>query len=70
MRRPANGINRTVFKADWSKDGRKAGPVRNSVMLSVGKPDLVIAFPGGRGTADMVRKAKAKGVPVEELAGV
>ena len=27
------------------------------------KPDLVVAFPGGRGTADMVRRARKAGVP-------
>lgn len=30
--------------------------------------DLVVAFPGGRGTADMVRQARARGVPVREVA--
>jgi hypothetical protein len=33
--------------------------------LRKGKPDLVIAFPGGRGTADMVARARKAGVPVE-----
>jgi hypothetical protein len=33
-------------------------------MLDMEKPDLVVAFPGGRGTADMVRRAKAAGVRV------
>jgi hypothetical protein len=33
------------------------------------KPDLVIAFPGGRGTADMVKQAKAAGVPVHFALG-
>ena len=28
------------------------------------KPDLVLAFPGGRGTADMVRRAKEAGIRV------
>ena len=37
-------------------------------MLDEGKPDLVIAFPGGRGTADMVRKANRAGVKVVEIA--
>ena len=46
-----------VFYADWSV-GRKAGILRNQKMLDEGKPDKVIAFPGGRGTADMVRRAK------------
>jgi UDP-N-acetylmuramoylalanine-D-glutamate ligase len=29
-----------------------------------GKPDLVVAFPGGRGTANMVEQAKQAGVEV------
>jgi hypothetical protein len=33
-------------------------------MLDEGKPDLVVAFPGGRGTADMVSVARAKGIEV------
>lgn len=55
------------FPADWSL-GRKAGPIRNQRMLDEGKPDLVVAFPGGRGTADMVRRARQSGVPVKEIA--
>lgn len=54
------------FPADWEAHGRAAGPIRNARMLAEGRPDLVLAFPGGRGTADMVRKAKAAGVPVVE----
>jgi hypothetical protein len=56
-----------VFKADWDKYGRAAGPKRNAAMLKQGKPDLVIAFPGGKGTADMVRRAEAAGVPVRRV---
>lgn len=44
------------MKADWSK-GRGAGPVRNQRMLEDHAPAVVVAFPGGRGTADMVRRA-------------
>lgn len=57
----------TVFKADWSRHGRAAGPRRNEKMLYEGKPEYVIAFPGGRGTAHMVRIAKAAGVTVFEI---
>lgn len=53
-----------VYKADWDKHGRAAGPIRNQRMLDEGKPDLVIAFPGGKGTADMIRRAKKAGVEV------
>ncbi len=52
------------FPADWQRDGKAAGPIRNSRMLAEGRPDLVVAFPGGRGTADMVAKARKAGVPV------
>jgi aspartokinase-like uncharacterized kinase len=51
--------------ADWAQHGAAAGPIRNQRMLDELSPDLVLAFPGGRGTADMVRRAKARGFPVE-----
>lgn len=55
------------FTADWDQHGRAAGPIRNQQMLDEGKPDLVVAFPGGRGTADMIRRAKKAGLPVREI---
>lgn len=63
----SEGANVAVYPADWKTHGRAAGPIRNQQMLDEGKPDLVLAFPGGRGTADMVRRAKAAGVPVREV---
>lgn len=62
------GGRQRIFPADWKVHGKAAGPIRNQRMLDEGKPDLVIAFPGGRGTADMVRRAKAAGVQVLEIA--
>lgn len=44
--------------------GHVLGPARNRRMLVEGKPDAVVAFPGGRGTADMVDQALAAGVHV------
>lgn len=55
------------FPADWKKHGRTAGPIRNQHMLDEGKPDLVVAFTGGRGTADMVRRSREAGVEVREF---
>ena len=52
------------YPADWKRDGKAAGPIRNAKMLAEGNPDLVIAFPGGNGTAHMAKIAKAKGVHV------
>lgn len=56
------------YPANWKKHGRAAGPKRNQQMLDEQKPDAVIAFPGGRGTADMVRRAHVAGVRVVEVA--
>lgn len=53
--------------ANWKRDGRGAGPIRNQKMLDAESPDIVVAFPGGSGTADMVRRARAAGVPVLEM---
>ena len=38
--------------AQWTRDGRAAGPVRNRVIGDDWTPDMLIAFPGGRGTQD------------------
>ena len=47
------------------KYGQKnpAGIIRNAVMASM-RPDLVLACPGGRGTANMVETARKKGLQV------
>ena len=54
--------------ADWKRHGRAAGPIRNQEMADAGA-DLVIAFPGGAGTADMVGRARSAGVPVLHVDG-
>lgn len=64
------GIPVRTFPADWKTWGRAAGPIRNQQMLDEGRPDLVLAFPGGKGTADMVGRAKAAGVRVVEATKV
>lgn len=62
------GVPVETYEADWENQGTFAGPARNARMLAEGRPDLVIAFPGGRGTADMARKARKAGVQVVEIA--
>jgi len=52
------------FKADWDRDKKAAGPIRNQRMIDEGKPNLVVAFPGGRGTTDMVSRAKKARIQV------
>ncbi len=52
------GIDTATYFADWHNFGRSAGPRRNLQMLDEEMPDAVVAFPGGSGTADLVRKAQ------------
>jgi UDP-N-acetylmuramoylalanine-D-glutamate ligase len=62
----SKGIAVSAYYADWAKHGKAAGPLRNQRMVDEAKPDLVVAFPGGRGTADMVSRAKKAGISVIE----
>ena len=50
--------------ADWKANGKAAGPMRNQIMLEKWEPDCVIAFPGGSGTEDMIKRAEAAGLNV------
>lgn len=63
----ANNVPLKTFPADWKTYGKSAGPIRNKRMLDKEMPDVVIAFPGGRGTANMVKLAKEAGVRVVEV---
>jgi hypothetical protein len=60
----ANKITEAPYPANWTLHGKSAGPKRNQQMLDSEPVDMVVSFPGGRGTADMVRRATQKGIPV------
>ena len=62
-----NGIQIIAFPADWDRYGPAAGPIRNSEMLRIGRPDLVYAFPGGKGTLNMEKLAKKAGITVHRI---
>jgi hypothetical protein len=62
-----NGYSVYSYPADWRKHGKGAGPIRSQRMLDEFAPDLVIAFPGGRGTMDMVSRARKADVDVREI---
>lgn len=62
-----HGVPHVKVPAQWEYYGKKAGPVRNQWMIDYLYPDFVIAFPGGRGTQDMTRRAKEVGIPVKEV---
>jgi hypothetical protein len=61
------GVPVERYPADWTIFGRAAGSMRNAQMLSQGRPNVVIAFPGGTGTADMCRQARRALVPVLDI---
>lgn len=62
----SRGVHVATVEALWKTFDKGAGPRRNKAMLLL-KPDLVIAFEGGNGTADMVRQANRHGVKVIEV---
>jgi len=55
------------FRANWTRYGKAAGPMRNQRMIDEGQPKMVVAFPGGSGTADMISRAEKAGVPVVRI---
>lgn len=63
----SRGIGLRIFKANWKVQGRAAGPIRNKQMLDEGQPDLVIAFPGGKGTANMIKQTQERGIDVRTV---
>jgi len=61
-----NGVQTVECVANWHWAKHWAGPRRNTAMLDL-KPDLVVAFPGGAGTADMIKRARRVGVTHMEI---
>ena len=55
-----------VHHAQWHVHGRAAGPIRNTQMI-LQKPDLVLAFPGGKGTRNMITQARTHNIKYQEI---
>lgn len=53
-----------IFMANWKKYGPRAGPIRNQEMINQAKPDLILAFPGGTGTQNMISLGKKAALPI------
>jgi len=62
-----NGIKEKQYPALWNTHGKAAGSIRNQQMLDSNTVELVVAFPGGKGTSDMVSRAKKSGIEVKEI---
>ncbi len=59
-----NNIDYHTIEADWEKHGKAAGPIRNTEMLAKYPNAVVVAFPGGKGTADCVKQAVSRNMVV------
>jgi len=60
-----SGLVVKIFKADWNRHGRAAGPIRNREMAAYA--DGVCLFKGGRGTASMYREAVKAGLVIYDF---
>lgn len=60
----AAGVRVERYPAQWELYGASAGPKRNAQMVRIADGLVVVRFPSSRGSADVLRKALAKGIPV------
>jgi predicted Rossmann-fold nucleotide-binding protein len=63
----ANGIQVATFHANWDHYKGYAGPLRNQAMADQ-RPDGLIAFPGGKGTAGMIKICEEMEIKVMQIA--
>jgi len=61
-----HGIQPAACRANWRRYPRAAGPIRNNRMLIL-QPQKCIAFPGGTGTADMIRQCESRDIEVRRV---
>lgn len=61
------GVSSETHPAQWDRWGNSAGPRRNEEMARTGA-DLLVAFPGGTGTDNMITNARFFRIPVMKVA--
>ena len=61
------GIPIITEEAEWHLHGKAAGPILNEAMIKKHKPTILIAFPGGKGTENMIRLARRYKIKVIEI---
>jgi hypothetical protein len=59
-----NGFNVLTVEAEWDRLGKSAGYKRNEAMAELDGVIGVVAFPGGVGTAHMIKIAESRKIPV------
>lgn len=66
----SRGIEVEPYPADWNRYGKGAGHIRNKQMIDEGNPDLVIAFPGNRGTKNMKMQTRHNSISLIEVSEI
>lgn len=61
------GLKYTEFPADWDKNGKAAGPIRNKQMAEYGDALLLIWDGSSRGSANIKKEMEKLGKPVYEV---
>lgn len=61
------GLRVSEHPADWDLLGKRAGPYRNAEMAAIARGGACIAFPGGRGTSNMIEMAEAARLSIVDL---
>jgi predicted Rossmann-fold nucleotide-binding protein len=69
-----NAVMELRMPARWKKHGKFAGPKRNEAMVKMavmfdelGHDVMVVAFPGGRGTADCLERAERADLAIRRV---
>lgn len=61
------GVPVDRYRPDWDKHGKAAGPFRNAAMIRDADGLVVVRFQDSRGSADVLRRAQAKGIPIVDV---
>ena len=60
----ARMVSHVQMRADWNRWGKSAGPRRNEEMIKLADGLVVVRFADSRGSADVLSRAEAKGIPI------
>ncbi len=59
-----HGIQVITYWANWEKHGKAAGHIRNGLILTKSGAQVLLAGPGGKGTANMISQAEKRGLEI------
>ncbi|WP_248805026.1 DUF2493 domain-containing protein [Pseudomonas sp. MWU13-2100] len=62
-----NGTHLVRYPSNWQLYGKQAERRRNQFMLTDSEPELVIAFPGGHDTEELLAQAKAMNIEIRSI---